>query len=419
MSYTIRPIFITCLREINELSASEEPYALVTSVDLTTATPTFDVFLYGAFEEMDEGETRPINGQSFWGVPSSQPALITDRDNVIFIVTLMEQDNGSPRFFRALVKGVTTASLASTAGSPGRSAKVAVLLRDIRDSLNGLNLPIPFSMDDDHIGTEELRLNSSDLITSGSKTIPLIIRSREGFYRLHFQIDSLQPEATDCQRIRNEIAELTNLIRADEADLRQEGSDINRRRFLSNEIKRLTKERADKMNQLDQCLQRTSVASALTAVFKGTATVRTSHPLAPGPFKSPVFMSIGFNASRTTAGVTQFTPIVTNPFTTPLGQNVATISMLRGGVGAFDKQTGAIGAPITLNIDNSVDSPILVEDSTVEFMLTTGTIGNLTGAPLNSNSGAITLVGSSTLNGGILGGSNCAIEFAGSLAPIP
>jgi hypothetical protein len=423
MSFTIRPTFITCLQEINESSPSEEPYVLVTSVDLTKAPlPTFEVFLYGAFEDLDEGETRPINGPAFWGT-SSQPAIIPDRDSVIFIVTLMEQDNGSPRSYRTQIKGIAAASLTSTVGDPSRSAKVAALLRDIRDHLNGLNLPVPFALDDDHIGTEELRLNSSDLITSGRKTIPLIIRSREGFYKLYLEIDSLQPEAADCQQIRNEIAELTSEIQSTRAELRQEGADPRRRRFLSNEINRLTRLRTDKMNQLDQCLQRTAVANALTAAFNGTATVRTGHSLAPGPFTSPVSMLLGFNASRSTASIDQFTPIVTDSFDTPLGQNIATISMLRGGVGMFSKQTGAVGLPILLNIDNSVDSPFLAEDSTVEFVLTTGPvtsiIGNVTGSPLNSDSGAITLVGASTLNGGILGGSACTITLAGSLVPIP
>jgi hypothetical protein len=422
MSHTIRPTFITCNQENSESSPSDEPYILVTSVNLTIEpVPAFEVFLYGAFENMDEGETRPINGLPFWNT-ASEPAEIPNRDSVIFIVTLMEQDNGSPPTYREGVKLVAGNALLSTGVGSSRSAKVAALLRDIRDALNGINVPLPFVLDDDHIGTEELRLNSSDLITSGRKTKPLIIRSREGFYTLHFEIDSLQPEAADCQQIRNEIAVVELEIAAAQARLNQ-SNNTAARVLLAQEVLRLTQVKADKMTQLDQCLQRTAEANALTAAFNGVATVKTGHPLAPGPFTSPVSMVLGFNASRTTASIDQFTPIVTDSFDTPLGQNIATISMLRAGVGMFSKPTGVVGLPILINIDNSVDSPFLTEDSTVEFALTTGPapspIGNVTGSPLNSNSGAITLVGASTLNGGILGGSACTITLAGSLVPIP
>jgi hypothetical protein len=63
------------------------------------------------------------------------------------------------------------------------------MLRDnIRDALNGVDLPIPFTLDDDHIGTDILRLDNSDLIPFGSREKSLTIRSREGHYELTFQI---------------------------------------------------------------------------------------------------------------------------------------------------------------------------------------------------------------------------------------
>jgi hypothetical protein len=70
------------------------------------------------------------------------------------------------------------------------------LLTSIRNALNGIDLPIPFALDDDHIGTEELRLDSSDLISAGVgiRDKSLTIKSDEGHYELSFQIRRRFPD---------------------------------------------------------------------------------------------------------------------------------------------------------------------------------------------------------------------------------
>jgi hypothetical protein len=72
-----------CSEETSELSASDEPYVLVTAVDLATVAgfpvplPAFEVVRYGPFEDVDAGETHfaPGSAQSFWGITGRSAAF--------------------------------------------------------------------------------------------------------------------------------------------------------------------------------------------------------------------------------------------------------------------------------------------------------------------------------------------------------
>lgn len=188
MSLTIRLSSIKCIEEINENSSSEEPYVLVVSIDISTFMPNFDVFCYGIWEDCDKNEVKVNHGRRFWGL-DDEPKDIKNIDDVIFIIILMENDNGSPAQVRSMIKLTVAASIASSIGETNRSKKVKRLLEDIKFTINALDPPpIPFYMDDDHIGTKELRLDSSDLTVSDKKYKSLIIKSDEGHYELTFLI---------------------------------------------------------------------------------------------------------------------------------------------------------------------------------------------------------------------------------------
>jgi hypothetical protein len=104
---------LNCVEEINEASASEEPYVLVTSVRLNR-TPlgidkhTVRVFRYGVWENFDEGEAHEVNDPPFWGL-NSIPEVLSNPSDAIFIVSMMENDNADPGSYRAFVE--STASL--------------------------------------------------------------------------------------------------------------------------------------------------------------------------------------------------------------------------------------------------------------------------------------------------------------------
>jgi hypothetical protein len=111
MSLTVRLSTIKCIREINEGSASEEPYVLVTAVQLRNTLPGLPsvqnvrVFRYGVWEDFDEGEVKDNSGPPFWGL-NSTPEDITDLSEVSFIISLMENDNADPNQYQTLLETV-------------------------------------------------------------------------------------------------------------------------------------------------------------------------------------------------------------------------------------------------------------------------------------------------------------------------
>jgi hypothetical protein len=193
MSFSIRLNTIKCVEEINEASASEEVYVLITSVSLQPSLPglpsihNLRVNRYGIWNDFDEGEVKGNAGSQFWGL-NSIGEDIANPNNVVFVVSLLENDNGDPETYRVAVETIATSSLAATIGEVNNSVRADRLILSIRDALNGINLPIPLALDDDHIGTELLRLDSSDLIPAGSGDKILNIKSEEGNYELAFRI---------------------------------------------------------------------------------------------------------------------------------------------------------------------------------------------------------------------------------------
>jgi hypothetical protein len=193
MSLTINLQRIKCLEEVNEASASEEPYVLVTAADLNSpipgspAPPNLRVFRYGIWEDMDEGEVRENGHVPFWGI-NATPANIENPDDAALIVSLLENDNADPSQYEVFVKAAATQSLISTLGETNRGARSTVLANDIRAALDGVNFPIPFALDDDHVGTTQLKLDSADLVPTGTKEKTVVIRTAEGAYELTFRI---------------------------------------------------------------------------------------------------------------------------------------------------------------------------------------------------------------------------------------
>jgi len=194
MSLTIDLQSIKCLDEVNEASASEEPYVLITSANLRptlgpVALPRFQVFRYGVWEDFDEGEVKGNSGPAFWGVDST-PEDVQSSGDVALIVSLMENDNGDPGQYRTFVNAAVAASLTSTLGETDQELRAQRLLTDVEGALDGVNFPFPFTLDDDHVGSVRLTLDADDLIPFGTKEKKLTISNDEGSYELTFRIHS-------------------------------------------------------------------------------------------------------------------------------------------------------------------------------------------------------------------------------------
>lgn len=153
---------VTCLEESNEASPTDEPYVLITSVQLN-GLPDVRTFLYGPWE-MDDGDTVTIVTEApFWGL-DSQPRQIGNPNDVLFIATVMENDAGSPDGYRMYVQSVVSAAAAGTIGIADRGIRVNRILTDLRSALNGHPAnDVPLVPSDDHVGTVDITLAPADL----------------------------------------------------------------------------------------------------------------------------------------------------------------------------------------------------------------------------------------------------------------
>jgi hypothetical protein len=201
VDYTIRLHSLKCWNEINEASASEEVYVLVTVADLRPPVPgvlipplpNAEVFHTGIYENMDDDDPVTILQEPpFWGL-NGRPAPIVDPRHVAIAVTLMEQDNQGPGLYAGLLRAQAIAALAASVGDPdpgSRGVRFVAAIRDLMSGTNEFNIPIPFAFDDDHVGTAHLVLDHSDLIPGGFKDKELHIESSEGDYFIGFRISA-------------------------------------------------------------------------------------------------------------------------------------------------------------------------------------------------------------------------------------
>lgn len=176
-----------CIEETDEVGA-DTPYFLVTAADLTTTFPSVEVTRYGPQEDVDTGEAFVTGGQFFWWTDNRSARLISDPDDVIFVVSAVENDDGDPAATTALVKVAAVSSLAASR-SASRPARAAALIRDIRGALQ---VPTGAPNFDDEIQTRELRFEKKDLLVGGTGNAPihrdLDVVGDGGHYKLWFTI---------------------------------------------------------------------------------------------------------------------------------------------------------------------------------------------------------------------------------------
>lgn len=193
LTLSIRLRTIKCVSEENEATASEETYVLTTTVQFTRTLPglpsvhNLRVERFGVWEDFDAREIKLNLGDPVWG-QNGAPADIADPGDVVVLASVLEHDNGDPSAYRQLVETVASASLGGTISERDNAVRADRLRNSIRDALNGVNLPIPFALDDDHVGTERLDLDHGDLIQGGFHDKFLRVRSAEGDYDLGFRV---------------------------------------------------------------------------------------------------------------------------------------------------------------------------------------------------------------------------------------
>ncbi|WP_404323047.1 hypothetical protein LG298_01595 [Cytobacillus firmus] len=157
-----------CHTETDE-AGSDEPYMIVAAVDLkntiniggfSAPIPASRAFVYGAFGGVDEQETHQVPFQSFWGLYGEERAM-PNPDDVIFLVGLMEWDDGNAQALRNMVAGSIQGALFSSLGERNRNRRVESLLR----AFNGaLHTPTGGPSTDEWVGEgQELRFTTDDI----------------------------------------------------------------------------------------------------------------------------------------------------------------------------------------------------------------------------------------------------------------
>lgn len=195
---------LKCLDETNELG-SDEPYVLVAAADLSGNVPSVEVTSYGHFGDVDTGETRttldyPLsldeNGVEllkkfailrvpFWGIDNESPTVINDPEDVIFVVALMEKDNGNVSAARGIAKIAAVGSLGASTNQTHRERTQKM----VADISGVLNIPTGGPNRDDVIGVKPLALTVTDLLQplAGPYYRNMYFYGGGGHYRLRFE----------------------------------------------------------------------------------------------------------------------------------------------------------------------------------------------------------------------------------------
>jgi hypothetical protein len=206
---TIRVGGLQCAVETDEVGA-DEPYALVYAVDLTAQRaivvngqpvsvpfPAGNVGLTGAWDDVDGGEYHSAAElgaglrKPFWSL-SGKPQVIENAGDVIFLVALMENDDGKPTAVRGALDSMMEGILA---GKPtgDRAALVQQLIDGASGAIDDARLIATKGPNlDDEIGpVKELRLGEADLryvahMGSGGESLTFV--GDGGKYRVDFAL---------------------------------------------------------------------------------------------------------------------------------------------------------------------------------------------------------------------------------------
>lgn len=138
--------------------------------------PSSRAFVYGAFRDVDEGETHHVPFKSFWGLFVEESAL-ANPDDALFLTALMEWDDGNADALRNIVAGSVNSAPFASLNVTDRPARVGLIM----DAFNGaLQTPTGFPSTDEWVGLgQELRFSSRDVaLTESGNTARQSLRFR-------------------------------------------------------------------------------------------------------------------------------------------------------------------------------------------------------------------------------------------------
>ncbi|MCU1265501.1 MAG: hypothetical protein JWM21_1819 [Acidobacteria bacterium] len=175
-----------CLDQSDEIwipllgnTENDEPYALVFAVDINPSNVASipvgalnsKMTLVGALSDVDAGEEYAAPANVIWGL-SNAPSRISSATNLIVLVVMMENDNGSPNQVRTLLDAAGKVGLANvgllsnTTPLPnGKITRQELINRMIAEMDGAMRVATAgITNFDDHIGPiQELRFSQAEL----------------------------------------------------------------------------------------------------------------------------------------------------------------------------------------------------------------------------------------------------------------
>ncbi len=169
-----------CLAQSDEFvflgsnTENDEPYALIFAVDIKpSAIGSIPVgvlnskmTLVGPLENVEEGDEVLAPPNIIWGL-NNAPALVSSADNLIILVVMMENDNGTPQQARTILEGAAQAKLLTNVGLLSTNViDRQELVNRIIAEMDGFMPAAKFGFpsQDDNIGPiQELRFSQDEL----------------------------------------------------------------------------------------------------------------------------------------------------------------------------------------------------------------------------------------------------------------
>jgi hypothetical protein len=212
----------------------------------------------------------------------------------------------------------------------------------------------------------------------------------------------------ECQGIQNKIKGARQKLAQLQEELKHAGP--HSKPAILAQIRALNHQLALLQMQLTECIaaHHTEPGPAIEGYFIGTSELTTTHSNASGPYpNNDLRFRLLITGDKTVITIVLF-PEIKTTFSTPVGDNTTTITLIGGGTGSY--AAGAINLPITLHFDQS---HFLAGDSDISLNLSTDPPK---GSPVTPEPfGNVRLFGSGEFIGGYLGGETGNLKVDGRI----
>ncbi len=218
-----------------------------------------------------------------------------------------------------------------------------------------------------------------------------------------------------CAGVYSQLAALKSERTSLQSDLKNAAP--GEKPFLNNQIRKLNKKITAKEAEYVQCELAHDGKPTANTTFVGKAVMSTNNSKASGPYvKNVTIKGVFPRFCHDALLITDFPPIVVGPYSTPVGDNTTTVTLVEETNSSVDPSTGRVQLTVKLHFHHSL---AVAKDSDLIITLSTDAPGGTRRTDAGRSPGAIVLVGNGTFIGGYLGDNTCHLQIAGTINPGP